>query len=390
MRYTELQMILRETVERIENRYVPYEDEYQVRIQFMTSKEKNILRRFFMKLDWNLGSAKVLSMLKNAGITTASEFILSNIHSKETTQQVMNDLWETEHILLAELFSNSCLNISISTSLKEIIQDSLNSALDDLLENHNIIPCNYLHRLDPHLQISELELLKTQHMQLLLSKNCTTIEHAYGFQLHWRVEINENKRTVLGQLMMDMIQDKTSAIDTLFGAVQNLGSSISWKHFLQLLHLLSVTIEEEKSNISRLKIIIKEMFNKVIQDNNFDEFLLLMLTAREICSSNKSILGDYTNWYKMTFGEMSYRVSKVQFMQVMEMMTKLIELENNLEYLPVHVTVSISSPPKCMDLVVTYKQLCRAQLAKINNKANTPRPMEQPDETNEISIVIDD
>ncbi|XP_058838462.1 uncharacterized protein LOC131694096 [Topomyia yanbarensis] len=386
MRYMDIKTILRETADRIENLYVPYEDEYRVRIKYLNWKEKDILRKFLMEHDWNLGSAKVLAMLKNAGIITASEYVLCNAHSKDTTQQVMNDLLETEHTLLAELFTNSILDISISTSLKEVLQDSLSSALDDLIEKPNVIPCNYLKRLGSHLQTSELTMLRIQHMQLLLGKDCSvSIEEAFGFQQYWRSEINERKDTILGQLMMEIVQDKINAIETLFAAVKTLKRTISWKYFLQLLHLLSIAIGEDKEEIFRLKVITKELFNKVIQDSNFEQFLLLILTAREICAANANILGEYSNWYKTVLGEMSYRISKPQFILVMEMMTKLISFESSLECLRVHVTISISSPPKCMDLVVTYKQLCRAQLVKLENQTE-----EQPGQEHEISIVIDD
>ncbi|XP_055536412.1 uncharacterized protein LOC129725044 isoform X2 [Wyeomyia smithii] len=334
-----------------------------------------ILKKQFMQHEWSLGSTTVLAIYRNAEITTVSEFVLS-LNSREEIQQVMNDLLETKHILLAELIQVSNLGVSYSVAINEILRECFTLALNDLLENSDIIPCNYLRQLRPYLKDVELNALRNQHIQLLLCKDIgCTLEQAIGLQHNWIADNQIGTNSVLNELMLEMVQDTANTIAKLFESMTN--TNISWKHFLSLLHLVSVAINDNKVEILRLRAIIKETFNEIIKHGQFEKFVQLILTAREICAANKHVLGEYSSWYKVTFGEMSYRLTKENFILVMEMMTKLIPLEESLEYLQIHVKMAISSPPKCMEIVVTYKQLCRAQLMKLENKSECEKNISQ-------------
>ncbi|EAT38695.1 AAEL009440-PA [Aedes aegypti] len=384
MAYQKIRNILEDTNHRIEKLHVPYENEFRMQIKYLHVKEKAILRQFIFEQEWNLGSSKVLSMLQEAGIVTASEYVL-RLRSSSAIQQVMNDLLEVEHILLADIISNAHLDTSYSTTLREVLHDSFNSVLDDLIAEPNVVPCNYLERLKSHLPDPDLTRLRTQHLQLLLGKEkLHALSEAVGLQEQWRAECEDRRSTTLGRIMLEVVQDQANAIETLFASAKT--KSLSWKYYLALLHMVAVAIEGDKVEIVRVKGILKDLFNRVVDAGDFETFMILMVSAREICMSNERVLGSYSGWYKATIGEMSYRIKKEQFAHVVELMTRLIGLEKDPEVLKVHINISVSTPPKCMELIVNYKQLCRAHLAKLLNE----RTRDNVSMDCETSIVIDD
>nr|XP_029735216.1 uncharacterized protein LOC109405153 isoform X1 [Aedes albopictus] len=384
MSYQKLRNILEDTNRRIEKLHVPYENEFRMQIQCLHAREKDILRQFIFDHEWNLGSSKVLSMFQQAGIVTATEYML-RLRSSAAIQQVMNDLLEVEHRLLADVVSNAYLDTPYSTSLREILQESFSSALDDLIGDPNVIPCNYLEQLKSHLSDPDMTRLRTQHIELLLGKKkLHALSEAVGLQEQWRANFEERRSSTLGRIMLEVVRDRANAAETLFSWAKT--RSLSWKYYLALLHVVAVAIDSDRVEIVRLKGILKDLFTKVVEVGDFETFLILMVSGREICISNEKVLGNYSAWYKATIGEMSYRIKKDQFVHVVELMTRLIGLEKDPEVLKVHINISVNTPPKCMELIVNYKQLCRAQLAKLlNEKTREDVSMEC-----ETSIVIDD
>lgn len=302
----------------------------------------------------------------------------------------MNDLLEVEHLLLADLVSNSLLDTESSTTLKAVLHESFNSALDDLIADPDVVPCNYLEKLKAHLSDSELNRVRLQHLQLLLTKesNCT-LDVAIGLQTQWRSECRQRCSTSLGRIMNEIVvTDQGNAIQTLFSMAR--AGSVSWKHFLWLLHLVMMAIGGNKVEIVRVKGIMKDLFRQIVDSGDFQIFMILVITAREICASNEEVLGSYSGWYKSTIGEMSYRIKKEQFIRVVELLTRMVGLEKDPEMLKVHINISVSIPPKCMELIVAYKQLCRAQLAKLLQDEGNRSRVSMDHEECDTSIVIDD
>lgn len=261
--------------------------------------------------------------------------------------------------------------------------------LDDLIADPNVVPSNYLEKLKVHLNGSELTRVRLQHMQLLLAKESTScsLPEAIGLQARWRSECNERCSTSLGRILNEIVVDQGSAIETIFSMAK--AGSVSWKYFLSLLHLVMVAVDRNKVEIIRVKGIMKDLFLQMVDSGDFQIFLMLMISAREVCVTNEEVLGAYAVWYKATIGEMSYRVKKEQFVCVVELLTRMIGLETDPEMLKVHINISVSTPPKCMELIVAYKQLCRAQLAKLQKEKNRSNVSTEHADC-ETSIVIDD
>ncbi|XP_055629258.1 uncharacterized protein LOC129770441 isoform X4 [Toxorhynchites rutilus septentrionalis] len=305
-------------------------------------------------------------MLKHANVLGATEYVL-RLCSREDVQKVMNDLLEAEHVLLAELISYSCIDTDISTTMRDILRESFDSILDDFLETPNVISCNYLKNVEPFLTKTEMKQLRKQHMLLLLQKDCSSrIEQAITLQELWRSDAAALSGSIFGQIILESVRDVGETVEQLFEASYSMKHS--WEYFLVLLNAVIKSFENDKIEILRVKELMRKMHSHVLSSNDFGQFLVMFLIAREVCAANEHVFGKYSNWYKSTIGEMSYTVSEEQFKQMMEKMTMLIQLEKSVDIVKTHISIAISPPPKCMSLVVNFKQLCRGHLAALEGQ----------------------
>lgn len=103
----------------------------------------------FLKWSWNIGSTKVLCWFQRANILSATEYIAAKSESDpDEVQLILNDFFETEFALLANLFrSAECQNFT-STKISECLNKSLECLCIDLCANPNLIKTNYLHEME--------------------------------------------------------------------------------------------------------------------------------------------------------------------------------------------------------------------------------------------------
>uniref|UniRef100_A0A182R338 Fanconi_A_N domain-containing protein n=1 Tax=Anopheles funestus TaxID=62324 RepID=A0A182R338_ANOFN len=347
---------------------LPYEAEYRGQLTHLGYKEKDVVKEAFLRQEWNMGSARVLSLLQEANILTASEYMLRSmsrcsLDTIELMQQIMNDVLETEYNLLAHIIRYAYQDNVQSQSLTNILKESFRSLLNDLKETPNVIPRCYLRSLKPHLLPLELKKVVDDHLQLLLVGGDTFegLDEAIGKQGPWRDELKTLRGTVLEQMFVELVHDKTHFVDVLKDFCKK-SCPFSLKYALYLLHVMA---QDGKSEDKLLKNFVKNLFRTVVEIGSISEMKLMFLFAREICTANESIMGSYSVWYKQTIGEMTYSVKKPQFISTMELLTALLPLEQDLELLGVHLTIAISAPAKCNDYVLNYKQLCRAHIAQL-------------------------
>ncbi|XP_058054778.1 uncharacterized protein LOC131206288 [Anopheles bellator] len=364
--YAYIQHLAVETRRRVESLDLPYEDEYRSHLQYLGSKEKCLLKLSFVHCPWNIGSARLLAILQEADILTASEYILS-IDCADLTQQVMNDLLETEYSLLAHLISFAYKENDRSLALANVLKGCFRSLLTDLKQNPNVIPTNYLASLKEHLQPDELALVKKEHLQLLLanSEEVCSVDKALAEQDHWRDELQCLNGSILDGIISEILLDETNCIDTLQKAFES-SAGMSLKYALYILSALSKSVGEGSEKGKQLKDWIKTMFRETIETGLTSKLKGLLLLAREICTANEAILGTYASWYKHTIGEMKYNVTKNQFVRMIEMLTAVLPFEKSLQMLEIHSTTAISAPVKCNQLVLDYKQACRVRIVKLS------------------------
>uniref|UniRef100_A0A182Q5L1 Fanconi anaemia group A protein N-terminal domain-containing protein n=1 Tax=Anopheles farauti TaxID=69004 RepID=A0A182Q5L1_9DIPT len=374
MGYAMVQHIVKETKRRISLLQLPYEEEYRAQLKHLGYKEKDIVREVFLRNEWNVGSARVLHLLQEESILTASEYMLS-LDSAELTQQIMNDLLETEFTLLAHIVKYAFQDNVHSQSLSNVLRESFRSLIADLKENPNVIPRNYLHAAKALLRPAELKMIKSEHLQLLLiaDQDHSNLEEAIGCQQRWREEMRTADATILCGLIVELVHDKAHYIGMLKQLIDK-SSPFSLKYALYMLHVGCTVVQN--AEVKLLKDFIKDLFRTVVDTGLMGKLQLLLLFAREICASYSAIMGTYSVWYKQMIGEMRYGVKRDEFIRTMELLTALLPLETDLEMLQVHASIAISAPAKCNDYVLNYKQLCRAQIAQLK----------APDET----IVLED
>uniref|UniRef100_A0A182PF39 Fanconi_A_N domain-containing protein n=1 Tax=Anopheles epiroticus TaxID=199890 RepID=A0A182PF39_9DIPT len=346
---------------------LPYEEEYRAQLKHLGYKEKELLKEAFQRQEWNMGSARVLSLLQEANILTASEYILS-LDSIELIQQIMNDLLEAEYSLLAHIVRYAYQDTVQSQTLTTVLKDSFRSLLDDLNEDPNVIPCSYLQAIKERVLPSELKLIVHEHLQLVLlvqGDSPFDLDEAIGCQQRWRTEMQTTLNgTVFERLLGALVVDTASFIEVLKELLKK-SCPFSLKYALYLVSLAAKAVALNSSGEKLLKSFVKDLFRTVVGTGLMSTMQLLLLFAREICAANATVLGAYPIWYKQTIGEMTYSVKKDQFISTMELLTALIPAERNLEMLGVHSTVAISAPAKCNDYVLNYKQLCRAHIAQL-------------------------
>ncbi|XP_053665236.1 uncharacterized protein LOC128715171 [Anopheles marshallii] len=362
MEYGTIQNLVKETKRRIGMLDLPYEAEYRGQLTHLGYKEKETLKEAFLRQEWNMGSARVLNLLQEANILTASEYMLS-LDANELMQQIMNDLLETEYKLLAHIIRYAYLDNVQSQTLTNVLNESFRALLNDLKETPDVIPRSYLHSLKPHLLPEELKKVTAEHLQLVLVAGDTfdSLDEALGKQVQWRDEVKTLRGTVFGCLLVELVHDKTFFLSVLKDFSKK-SCTFSLKYALYLLHVLA---QDGETDDKLLKNFLKDMFRSVVEMESMSEMKLLLLFAREVCTANETILGTYSVWYKQTIGEMTYSVKKHQFIRTMELLTALLPLERDLEMLGVHSTIAISAPAKCNDYVLNYKQLCRAHIAQL-------------------------
>uniref|UniRef100_A0AAG5D1G8 Fanconi anaemia group A protein N-terminal domain-containing protein n=1 Tax=Anopheles atroparvus TaxID=41427 RepID=A0AAG5D1G8_ANOAO len=364
MGYASLQHIVKETHRRIEMMDLPYEEEFRCQLKHLGFKDREIVKETFLRQEWNLGSARVLRLLQEANILTATEFILS-LDSVDLTQQVMNDLLEAEYELLANVIQFAHQDNQHSQILSNILKESFGALITELMENPNVIPRNYLVHLKAHLKLEKITMVKQEHLQLILTgQHGVEYGEAIGQQDQWRNEMEMLSETIFGGLIVELVADKDNFISLLKQFIDS-SSAISMRYTLYLLNVVSKRIGTDRRESIMVRDFMKFLFRMVVDTGLLSKMQLLLLFAREICATNEAILGTYSEWYKQTIGEMTYRVKKDQFIRMIEMLTGMLSFESNLDILSVHSTIAISAPAKCNDFVVNYKQLCRAHMSQL-------------------------
>ncbi|XP_049545941.1 uncharacterized protein LOC125957339 isoform X2 [Anopheles darlingi] len=339
MPYSYLHHIVKDTKRRIENQSIPYEEEYRLQLKHLRYKERDIIKETFLQQEWNIGSAHVLAMLQDAGILTASEFILSFIADNH-----------------------------LSLTLTKVLQESFSGLLNDLKDNPNVIPCNYLIELKVHLPSEEHALVCNEHLRLLLTDptQSGSLDEAIREQDRWRIEMEEVKDTILGSILLEILPNGTCLLTVLKKMLDSCGI-ISLKYALHLMRALSKRVGDDNGCVRAIKDWIKTLFTETVATGLTSKMQVMLLFAREICTANQNILGSYSAWYKQTIGEMKYGgIKKDQFIRMLEMLSAILPFETSLEVLKVQSTIGISAPIRCNEYVLNYKQLCRARIAELH------------------------
>lgn len=230
------------------------------------------------------------------------------------------------------------------------------------------------------------------HFELLLenSPKHSTTEAISNQCCSWNNDPNENpvfKSFLISIVGRDTRQKTFQQILTKCNE-----STTEWKHILLLLRIVIEPKEYELNEHNKMKALakgfIQDTFKKSIEEEDENGFHILFLIARQITKYNESLLGNYSNWYEFTFsffnvssflrfisllidrfkntiGEMKYVLKNAEFNTALTMLAGMVHLETNVDYLDVHINTYIPAPPRCNQLVLNYKELCKSRQAHL-------------------------
>lgn len=113
---------------------------------------KQALAKSILELNWNVGSPIVMKYLQKSNILSMSDVIVSTFNQNaEGAQLILNDLLETEHMLLGDLVKNANSTDPIGMSLCEILNEGFKRLCNDVVQNPSIFVTDYLTEVDEYI-----------------------------------------------------------------------------------------------------------------------------------------------------------------------------------------------------------------------------------------------
>lgn len=355
----------------------------------LSPTEKEYLAKSCIDWEWNVGSIRLLRYLQTAHILTISEYIVC-IHNKnpEEAQLILNDLFEMEFILLADLVQHLNSTSPTSIQIADILREGFRRLCVDLCESSTLFTRNYLAELEPLVPDETMETLKSIHLKLFLTESTkNSAEEAVRMQKQWNDEFDAETRSAFNSMIASIVAghiDNCKFFRTLLEYSQT-DNFKCWRFYLLFLRCVARGASDEyfgvEDNIKAMvKQFFKEEFRAFVVTKDKQIFYAMMVNARQIFTTNEDIGGKYAVWYKNTIGEMKYLIKNDEFKFTMETLINMIELENDPDILATHINTYIPAPPLLNENVLNYVQMCKSRLlycsrksAKNNGDANGSR-----------------
>lgn len=334
-------------------------------------REKIQVRELFCKWEWNIGSVRVLHRLQKTKLITATEYITFVIsRNPDEALLILNDIFEAEIILLADIFANIDTVNSRALQIEDLLKDCIKQICCDLSENPSCITINYIKEIQNHLTKENFESVKLMHLDIFLDQSGkSSIENAYEQQQQWAKEMKEIQSSTLHNMIKTLVQSSECRGETFQRLIQkaSLDNFQCLKWYLYFLHYcISETNDSDFYVAEELKYCanytMKELFKKSVEEKNINKFQLMLLTVRTICKSNENILGNYATWYKCNISDMKYFLKNEEFDFVLSILVELVPIEQDLSILKIHAKTHIAVPPLRNDNILNYKQLCNSKI----------------------------
>ncbi|XP_055322193.1 uncharacterized protein LOC129578102 isoform X2 [Sitodiplosis mosellana] len=333
--------------------------------------EKQALAKSIMELNWNVGSPIAMKYLQKSNILSMSDMIVNTYNqNQEGAQLIFNDLLETEHMLLGDLVKNSNSTDPIGMSVCEILNEGFKRLCNDVIQNPSILVTNYLSEVDEYIP-EYFEELRLMHLKLILNDDPkNTTDDSISTQFAWNNEITDEHIVLKSFLTTIVGNDFHTQRNTFEAILEKCDDWLqqSWKTVLLLLRFVIDNDVCRKFNAEQLyelktrtKKFLQSTFRRAVEEEDENGFHVLFLVARQLTRYNVSVFGDYATWFKITIGEMSYKLKSKEFTLVMQLLAGMVQLESDPDILDVHINTSIQAAPRCGQLVMNYKQLCQSR-----------------------------
>lgn len=333
--------------------------------------EKEYIAKECIDWEWNVGSIRLLRSLQTTHILIMSDLIV-RVHNKnpEEAQLILNDLLEMEFILLADLVRHINSTNPISIQISDILQEGFKRMCIDLCGNSALLSQNYLNLLEPLVPDEPMDALKNIHLKLFLTESSkSSVEEAVSQQKQWNDEIELDSKTAFNSIIASIVSEHSDSCKffrTLLDYSQ-MDTFECWKFYLMFVRCVARGASDEYFSVAddiklMLRQFCKNEFSAFLTTKDHRKFHVMMLNARQICTSNEEIIGTYAAWYKSTIGEMKYLIKNDEFKFTMETLTNMVEMENDPSILKTHINTYIPAPPLCNESVLNYVQMCKSRL----------------------------
>lgn len=334
--------------------------------------EKEFIAKECIDWDWNVGSVRLLRSLQTAHILTMSAYIVW-VHNKnsEEAQLILNDLFETEFILLADLVRHMNSTNPISIQITDILQEGFKRLCIDLCRNPALLSQNYLNALVPLVPKESMETLKTIHLNLFLNESGKySVEAAVRQLKRWNDEFEVDSKSPFNSIIGSIVAGHTDSCEFFHTLLQYSQEDDfkCWRFYVVLLRCVARRASDEYFAVAdnlkaMVKQFLKDEFRAFLATKDKWKFHAMMLNARQICATNAEIIGTYAIWYKNTIGEMKYLIKGDEFKFVMETLIDMVEMENDPNILTTHINTYIPAPPLRNESVLNYVLMCKSRLS---------------------------
>lgn len=359
----------------------------------LADNEKQYLRNIFLKTAWNVGSTIVLGQLQRSSILTMTDYIwmqYQEVHhhhqlpidsvssfmmidseevekqTAESVQLILNDLLETEFVLLADLSKNIGQSGVVELKVFDVLRECFKRLIGDLSVNPELVQINCLQELRKHVSVAEMSQVQTMIWEVFEEmESCSALE-AIGKQAMWNEEFDRKASGSLKAIMREVALDEVEFVNKLLALLKSPDTFSGWYWWLRFYGLIISNGHLPDEVFLTIRQSLKEIFRQFQQSNSDALFYAMMLCARQTCRGGGRFEG-YAKWYKNTIGEMQYGQTKEEFRRTMQTMSKMIKHETNVEVLEVHAKTSIGAPAFCGDLVLSFKQVSKSWLEDLKS-----------------------
>lgn len=338
--------------------------------------EKDYLRLHFRASVWNIGSPPVIILLQCARILTMTEYIChqkssANNESEQIelhpAQHIFDDILESDPRLLANLIQYMGNDTEHGIRVTEILTEGIARMFIDLIQQPNAV-ANYLRTVRSHISRSQFEAFRSLHIDFLVNYHENSVTEAIGLQSKWNTQFNVDSKepTMLNQLVLELCNDQT---DSTLLKLLDMSSEPSFTGWLWYLRLIRTIVSDcEETHLAVVRKFLRNSFKTYLQQRSDRTLYAVLLTARQVCGyAKEQRFGTYFEWYKATFGEMRYTQTVDEFKTTMQTLIRSIKYELDIEVLEVHVKIAISAPPKCSELIHSFKQISRSRILELQD-----------------------
>ncbi|XP_059612726.1 uncharacterized protein LOC132259191 [Phlebotomus argentipes] len=333
-----------------------HEEEFLLQLQQLSSWEKICIGKQLYACEWQVGSPHLMSLLQQEGLFNVCLY-LSNLDSANEADNILNDLLEVEHSLLAEVVLSAGIESPQTEKLVCLLERCCENALKDLLANPSLKIPNYLHCLEAFLRDADLQQFRDMHLTILTSIHESKIVHALKSQKCWISEDALVRNSSLEELLRQMIKKPRQSLDLLLKLMTKTNFS-GWKFFLAVINMIVRTASQE--DYLHFKKYLEGFFWKACSARSEHQFQIFLLLARETSYAfGERKKATYLAWYKATISQMTYKLQPEDFKIILSFLADLARLEEDMDFLDVHINSAVPAPPRCNELVLDFKQLTR-------------------------------